>query len=378
MTTASALRAQIEASLAHRIPSALTPAPRVIRPVSPTGIANIDELLQGGLPLGAITEVVGPECSGRTTLALSFVAQITQTDKVCAWIDVSNTLDPASAAAIGVDLNALLWVRCGVPSASANPRSPKDTFALPEKYLVPKPGIKGLHGGGCGPHPRGEVKGLSDAVGGFLRPEATAPTTSPAYAEQQPQIQHQKEPFDPLHSETGSQSTSRSARFTNHSNNNTSNNLDRPWLDKPSPKSRSKPYSSIDQALRVADLLLQAGGFSAIVLDMGSIAPEHASRVPLATWFRYRAAAERSQASILLLTQHPCAKSSAGLHLSLQPGRALQQETTLFTGIEHRVAIARERFKPESPPSKIIPLRKPPQREHGASWQSRTAWSGSR
>ena len=361
MTTASTLRAQIEASLAHRIPSALTPAPRVIRPVAPTGIQNIDVLLEGGLPIGAITEIVGPECSGRTTLALSFLAQITQAAKVCAWIDVSNALDPESAAAIGVDLNSLLWVRCGVPVATATPQSTADRFALPDKYLIPKPGIKGLHGGGCGPHPRGEVKGLSDAVGGFLRPDATAPRC----AEPQPREAQQKELFEPVHPQS---STESSGQFK-------SNPPDKRW-----PYPKSKHYSSIDQALRVTDLLLQAGGFSAIVLDMGSIPPEHASRVPLATWFRYRAAAERSQASILLLTQHPCAKSSVGLHLSLQPGRALQQEATIFTGIEHRVAIARERFKPESNPceSNVIPLRKPPQREHGASWHSKTAWTGSR
>ena len=45
MATASALRAQIEAALADRIPSALTPAPRVVRPVAPTGIASVDEFL---------------------------------------------------------------------------------------------------------------------------------------------------------------------------------------------------------------------------------------------------------------------------------------------------------------------------------------------
>lgn len=64
----------------------------------------------------------------------------------------------------------------------------------------------------------------------------------------------------------------------------------------------NKPWVRIEQALRTEDLLLQGGGFSAIVFDMGNIAPEHASRIPLATWFRYRAAAE-TQASILLLTQ---------------------------------------------------------------------------
>src|SRR5260370_411107 len=106
----------------------------------------------------------------------------------------------------------------------------------------------------------------------------------------------------------------------------------------------SKPWSRIDQALRVTDLLLQGGGFSAIVLDMGNVAPEHVLRVPLATWFRYRAAAERNQASILLLTQHTCAKSSAGLVLRLQSGHALQEEMAVFTGIKYRVEMARARF----------------------------------
>ena len=135
-----------------------------------------------------------------------------------------------------------------------------------------------------------------------------------------------------------------------------------------------KPWARIEQALRVTDLLLQAGGFSAIVLDMGSIAPEYASRVPLATWFRYRAAAERTQTSILLVTQHACAKSSAGLVLRLHPGTALREERTVFTGVEYRVEVARQRFQTVS--SNIVPLRKPPQRTTDASWQSHTPWAG--
>jgi len=353
MTTASALRAQIEAVLADRIPSALTPVPRVIRPVAPTGIANVDALLEGGLPLGAITEVVGPECSGRTSLALSFVAEMTQAGKVCAWIDVSDALNPESAAAAGVLLQSMLWVRCGVQASPQSQRS-SNNFALPEKYLIPKPGIKGLHGGGCGPHPRGEVKGLSDAVGSFLQPDATTARSTDPQRPQTPAKGHLaisdfKQDVHPA------QQSFQFARKSFPSN---------------------KPWSRIDQALRVTDLLLQAGGFSAIVLDMGSIAPEHATRVPMATWFRYRAAAERSQASILLLTQHACSKSSAGLLLRLQPGAALKEEATLFTGIEHRVEVTRERFKPEQ--TNVIPLRKPPQSEHGTHWQSRTSWAGRR
>src|ERR1017187_8468121 len=114
MTSALALRSQIEAALADRIPSALTPAPRTLRPVMPTGICAVDEVLEGGLPVGALTEMVGAEGSGRTGLALAFVAQVTRAEKVCAWVDVSDALSPESAAACGVELARLLWVRCGV------------------------------------------------------------------------------------------------------------------------------------------------------------------------------------------------------------------------------------------------------------------------
>ncbi|MFZ0339582.1 MAG: ATPase domain-containing protein, partial [Terracidiphilus sp.] len=181
MPAASAIRLQIESALAARIPAALSPVPRVVRPVASTGIEALDEVLRGGLPVGALTELVGPECSGRTMVALKFVAGLTQAGRVCAWIDVSNALDPASAAAAGVDLERLLWVRCG----AAKPAAPHATqrFSLPEKYLTPAPVMKGLHGGGCGGHPRGEVKGLAAAVSGLLRPET--PNLAPRCAEPQ-------------------------------------------------------------------------------------------------------------------------------------------------------------------------------------------------
>jgi recombination protein RecA len=343
MSSTAALRQQIEATLSHRTPSALTPAPRILRPVASVGISEADELLEGGLPLGAITELVGPESSGRTSFALSFLSGVTQAGNVCAWVDVANALHPESAAAAGVDLSRLLWVRCGVPVSSHASPSPTSGFALPKKYLVPPTAKKGLHGGGFGPHPRHEVKGLSDAVGGLLRPEAIAPRC----AEPQRTIRPEREVFAP--------------------------NLPQPGLSPFKPSSPGKPWTRLEQALRTTDLLLQAGGFSAIVLDLGSIAPEYASRVPLATWFRYRAAAEKSHASILLLTQHACAKSSAGLVLRLLPGTALREERTVFTGVEYRVEVARERFKPVS--TKVVPLRKPPQRATEARWQSRPAWA---
>jgi recombination protein RecA len=340
---AATLRRQIEAALEKKIPSALTPAPKIRSAVHPTGIEALDELLDGGLPLGALSELVGPECSGRTSIALSFLAKMTQEERVCAWIDVSNALDPASAAAAGVDLRRLLWLRCGVTSPVTRPASYK--FELPET-LVATAAKKGLHGGRPGRHPRQEVKGLSNAVGGFLQPEAMAPRC----AEPQPRVRSSQEivTLPPLQIQKTA----------------------------PRPRTPAKPWPCLEQALRSADLLLQGGGFSAIVLDMGSLAPEFVSRVPLATWYRYRAAAERTQSSVLLLTQYACAKSSAELVLQLHPAEPICDESTVFSGIRPRAEIMRQRYPPAA--SNVVPMRKPQQRENGATWQSRTVWAGRR
>ena len=340
MPSSANIRHQIETSLSKRIPSALSPSPRIVRPVKTTGVPSIDVVLKGGLPLGAITEVVGPECSGRTAFALSFVAGQTQSAKVCAWVDVSDTLHPESAAASGVDLTRLLWVRCGVSADThGKPFSPR-AFSLSRNIK------KGLHGGGFGSHPRNEVKGLSDSISGFMRPEMFVRRC----VDPQRRVPPPRKIFEPP--------------------------VQQPLQTNRKPASVPKPWTRIEQALRVVDLLLQGGGFSALVLDMGSIAPEYGVRVPLATWFRYRAAAERTHTSILLVTQYSCAKSSVELLLRFKPGNALREEATVFTGIEHYVEVVRQRFTQAS--TNVIPLRKPPQRVNNAQWKSRTAWAGSR
>lgn len=340
MSASALLRAKIEAALSARIPSALTPAPRIIRHVAATGIRNVDEVLQGGLPVGAITELVGPECSGRTSLALSFLAGMTQAGRVCAWIDVSDTLHPESAAGIGINLNRLLWVRCGI-THTGTPQ-PSSQFFLPEMCLIPAPIKKGLHGGGHGSHPRTEMRGISSAISSLFQSQANSPV--PAV------------PKPKLRSETMAEKPCQS-----------------PEIKDRKTKFSEKPWSRLDQALRVTDLLLQNGGFGAIVLDMGSLAPDHVLRVPLANWFRYRVAAEQKQTSILLLMQHPCAKSSAGLTLCLPSGNVLDLETTVFSGIKYCAEVVRERFA--VPPTNVIPLRKSPQNQRYARWESRTAWT---
>src|SRR5437868_5022451 len=116
MSRAAQLRSALESSLEQRIPSAFSPQAKVELPTIPSGVAELDRLLKGGLPIGAITEIVGSASSGRLTCATSFVAQVMQAGHVCAWIDVTDSLDPESAASNGIDLSRLLWVRCGGPA----------------------------------------------------------------------------------------------------------------------------------------------------------------------------------------------------------------------------------------------------------------------
>ncbi len=80
--------------------------------VCPTGLAEVDAMA-GGLPQGCLTEVYGPASSGRTSLMLAALAQATGRENVCALVDTNDAFDPASAAAAGVLLERLLWVRCG-------------------------------------------------------------------------------------------------------------------------------------------------------------------------------------------------------------------------------------------------------------------------
>ncbi len=78
-------------------------------PCIPTGSISLDLALGGrGLPRGRVAELFGPEASGKTTLALSVVANVQRMDGVAAFIDAEHAFDPAWAKRIGVDLESLL------------------------------------------------------------------------------------------------------------------------------------------------------------------------------------------------------------------------------------------------------------------------------
>lgn len=106
-----------------------------IRPAPETassGIPQID-VLTGGLPRGCLTELSGPPSSGRTSLLLSALTAATRREETCALLDVSDAFDPHSAAAAGLNLERLLWIRCGTHSPTSGwPRQRRYASSLEE------------------------------------------------------------------------------------------------------------------------------------------------------------------------------------------------------------------------------------------------------
>jgi hypothetical protein len=254
MGTAAAIRVQVEATLAQRVPAALTIKIKQAPELFSTGMAEVDAMLGGGIPRNSITEVSGAASTGKSSFALSLLANVTQLGNACAWVDVNDALSPESAAAAGVELRRMLWLRM---------------------------------------------------------------------------------------------SAERRQRLT------------------------EKPWSRLEQALKATDLLLQTGGFAAIVLDMSDLLPQHAMRIPLATWYRFRLAAEHARTALVFLTQSPCASSCAtlALHCDIAQTKPFSErgETPLFERQEYQ--LLRERNRNEGSPF----LRKKPTGR--VTWAAETQWT---
>jgi hypothetical protein len=124
MSSAATLRSRLESSLDERLFSTLLLRERAAPLTVPVGIAALDALT-GGLPRGALSEITGRTSSGRTGVVMAALAAATRRQEVCALVDASDSFDPASAAAAGVDLDRLLWVRCN--ESSNSPRRKNET-----------------------------------------------------------------------------------------------------------------------------------------------------------------------------------------------------------------------------------------------------------
>lgn len=338
--------------MAGRFPSALSPRPPVLSELLSCALPAVDDLLGGGLPLGAITELTGADSSGRTTLALSTLAGVTGQGESCAYVDVSDVLNPASAAALGVDLGRVLWVRAGGSHAGKAAMAAGPPFSA----ATPAPVVESKRIGGMGwCHPRNETIGLPLAVSTLFQ-----------------NVPGEKTDFTPRCSEALRRPPLQPVALVPV----TLTPKMQGWPQPPSRVSESRvrresTWARLDQALRATDLLLATGGFRALVLDMGDIAPEQARHVPLATWFRFRLQAEKSRTLFLLLSRVACANSCAAVSLHCRQGaiewqQATQHSPRLLVGFGYSIRVERNR---------AAALGKKPAAFAEAHWHSAASWS---
>jgi len=213
---ATLLRTEIE----RKIPCAFQAYRRAEHGSIRTGIAQIDDAVQGA-PLHALTEICGNwSSSGKTSVLLSLLAQATR-DHFCALVDASDSFDPGSGQAAGICLPRLLWVRCG-----------KNRVKLPP----------------------------------------------------------------------------------------------------------------VEQAFKVADILLQSSGFGLIAVDLGGVPESVVRRVPLSLWFRFSRVVEKQSAALVFIEQEPHATSCAGLVLRVMT-EAPAFVGNLITQCNLKIEVARGREK---------------------------------
>jgi recombination protein RecA len=100
--------AQIEKQFGQGAIMKLGEAHKIDVKTIPTGSLSLDLALGGGIPVGRVVEIYGPESSGKTTLALHTVAEVQKRGGLAAFVDAEHAMDPEYAAKIGVNLDELL------------------------------------------------------------------------------------------------------------------------------------------------------------------------------------------------------------------------------------------------------------------------------
>jgi recA bacterial DNA recombination protein len=251
----SALRARkLDRTLTTTLPSWEWMDPASLLPMD---VPLVDACLRGGLPRGQLSELSGPGSCGRMTLLLQLMSAATQRGEIVALIDTCDRLDVASAAAAGVDLDRLLWVR------------------------------------GSGPGDPG----------------------------------------------SGARDSGLGTRKT--WNSETRNR------ELPAPGSRiPDPDRVTDRALKALNLVLQAGGFSLVAIDLADVPPVRLRQIPFTTWPRVQRVIEGSDTACVLLTPEPLARSAGGLTLSLA-GRStwtgVSDRSRLLQGVDLRVRVVSPR-----------------------------------
>ena len=251
----SALRARkLDRTLTTTLPSWEWTDPSSLLP---TDIPLVDACLRGGLPRGQLSELTGACSSGRMTLLLQLMAAATRRGEIAALVDTLDCFDVASAAAAGVDLDRLLWIR----------------------------------GSDSGLGARGS------------------------------ETQHTR------------------------TQNVRSRNMESRIPDRES-RIPSSVDRAIDRALKALNLVLQAGGFGIVAIDLADVPAVTLRQIPFTTWPRVQRVIEGSDTACVLVTPEPLARSAGGLTLSLtsrSTWAGMSDRSHVLQGIDLRVRVVSPR-----------------------------------
>ncbi len=315
---------------------------RAVVELQPSGVTELDAVLGGGFPRGSLVELCGPASSGRTSLAFSLLAQATERQEACALVDVSDSLDPISLAAAGVELPRLLWIRCGETEGRGLVPKTASHFAPGGKETENTSGLGSaskkrmpIHGWR---HPRELMRGVDKAIPSLVGKQA--PPTESAQIHVVARCAGEQVERDRELPRRGFRAP-RSLPSLRESD--------------PPPQMRSggrstKPWKRLEQALKTTDLLLHGGGWGVVVFDLGGISWVDTRRIELSTWFRFRRAIENTPTILLLLGEESCAKSCASLVLRCQRkadnwsrAASVQTGVSTFEGFEVQGEVTRSR-----------------------------------
>lgn len=345
--------------------------------LQPSGVAALDSALGGGFPRGSLVEVCGSLSSGRTSLGLALLAQATNHGEACAFLDVSDSLDPVSLAAAGVVVSRLLWIRCGEEASDSPspPRQPSNSNFAPScdpkknaLEISKQASAKQTHGF-CWQHPRTQIHGVETFIPQLMLKkesvkESRMSERSATFSEKEHVSLIAKCSGEQV--EADRQLPRRGENIRTHSLPPRAPDVSPPAL--PVHGRPRKPWKRLEQALKAADLLLHGGGWGVVVFDLGSISWADARRIPLSTWFRFQRTIENTPAILLLLGEESCAKSCASVVLRC---RRLRESWSSAARNERPGPATLQGFEIQG---EIVRSRTHFQACNFASWETHTIW----
>ena len=312
----------------------VVPASQLQRPAPPmaaTSVAAVDQLT-GGLPRGALSEICGPASSGRSSLLLAALAARTAAGEACALVDVTDSFDPVSAEAAGVDLRRVLWVRCGETfnhrghGGRGGRKSQQEDVVRRASFVVRKKEEEAVD--------RLSVVGLRPPRAGKKSAEKSNVEAAVEAGVLQFDADHDHNAHHLAYEEVGGEGVVRRSSLlvreqeesvVRHSSSvvrKSKEEVSSPEfrvsgascpLPNAKRETRNAKLSSLEQALRATDFLLQAGGFGMVAVDMGDVAAREARRIPLTSWFRFRRAVENTATVFVVVEREPFARQCASL-----------------------------------------------------------------